>query len=123
MKNPYPCRGGIDFFFIDSKDGNTYPCGYRGHENMGKYWDLDKTPINKSFDCRQCDWECFRDPSELFGPILQGFSRPFSLLKKYRWDPRFFHLWLEDTKYYKATDFFDGRQPPDYGRLRRFGTF
>jgi hypothetical protein len=122
MKNPYPCRGGIDFFFIDSKDGNVYPCGYRGHENMGKYWDLDETPVNKSFDCRQCDWECFRDPSELFGPILQGFSRPFSLLKKYRWDPRFFHLWLEDANYYRATDFFDGRQPPDYGRLRRFGT-
>ncbi|WP_206172661.1 radical SAM protein [Acidilutibacter cellobiosedens] len=32
-----PCRGGIDFFFIDAKDGNTYPCGYRGNESMGKF--------------------------------------------------------------------------------------
>jgi MoaA/NifB/PqqE/SkfB family radical SAM enzyme len=119
---PYPCRGGIDFFFIDSKDGNTYPCGYRGHEDLGKYWDLGGKPTDESFECRQCDWECFRDPSELFGPLLQGFSRPLSLLKKYRWDPRFFQLWLEDIKYYRATDFFDGRQPPDYGRLRRFET-
>ena len=28
----YPCRGGIDFFFVDAKENNTYPCGYRGNE-------------------------------------------------------------------------------------------
>ena len=26
--------------------------------------DKDSRPV-----CRKCDWECFRDPSELFGPL------------------------------------------------------
>ena len=26
----YGCRGGIDFWFVNSVDGNAYPCGYRG---------------------------------------------------------------------------------------------
>ena len=25
----FPCRGGLDFFFISARDGNLYPCGYR----------------------------------------------------------------------------------------------
>lgn len=38
----YPCRGGIDYFFINSQDGNAYPCGYRGNESFGKYWEMDR---------------------------------------------------------------------------------
>ena len=38
---PMPCRGGTDFFYIDAKEGNTYPCGYRGCDNLGKFYDLD----------------------------------------------------------------------------------
>jgi MoaA/NifB/PqqE/SkfB family radical SAM enzyme len=116
----YPCRGGIDFFFIDSKDGNTYPCGYRGNENFGRYWELNCEVIGGQRDCHQCDWECFRDPSELFGPILQGLSDPFSLLKRLKGDRRFFRLWLDDLRYYRACDLFDGRKPPDYKRMRGF---
>lgn len=26
-ETPYPCRGGIDFFFVDADSGDTYPCG------------------------------------------------------------------------------------------------
>jgi MoaA/NifB/PqqE/SkfB family radical SAM enzyme len=117
---PYPCRGGMDFFFIDSKDGNTYPCGYRGHENFGKFWDLDLEQLDRNDACYLCDWECFRDPSELFGPILQGLSRPLQLLKKLKRDRSFFRLWLDDLRYYRACDLFDGRRPPDYRRLQHF---
>jgi MoaA/NifB/PqqE/SkfB family radical SAM enzyme len=116
----YPCRGGIDFFFVDSKDGNTYPCGYRGNENLGRFWnlELDKAPCPE--ECFQCDWECFRDPSELFGPFLEGLSSPLDLIGKFRRDSRYFDIWVDDLSYYRACDFFDGRKPPDFKRLRRF---
>lgn len=116
----YPCRGGIDFFFIDSRDGNTYPCGYRGNENFGKYWEIDWDKVHSNTDCYLCDWECFRDPSELFGPILQGVSNPLGLIKKIKNDPKHFCLWWEDLKYYRACDFFNGRSEPDYKKLKRF---
>ena len=114
----YPCRGGIDYFFVDSKEGNTYPCGYRGNENLGKFWDLDTNALNTRATCYQCDWECFRDPSELFGPLLHGRSNPLELFRKIRHDHEYFRLWLSDLKYSRACDFFDGRKPPDLNRLR-----
>jgi MoaA/NifB/PqqE/SkfB family radical SAM enzyme len=117
---PYPCRGGIDFFFIDSRGGNTYPCGYRGDENLGKYWALDRGTSTDGFPCYQCDWECFRDPSELFGPLLDLFSRPLDLLKKLKHEGHFFRLWVDDMKYYRACKLFDGRRPPDLSRMRGF---
>ena len=116
----YPCRGGIDFFFIDSRDGNTYPCGYRGNENFGKYWKIDWDKVRSEEDCRMCDWECFRDPSELFGPILQSVSNPFELIKKMKNDFQYFRLWWDDFKYYRACDFFNGREAPNYNRLKKF---
>ncbi|MBN2122988.1 MAG: radical SAM protein [Deltaproteobacteria bacterium] len=117
---PYPCRGGIDFFFIDCRDGDTYPCGYRGRENLGKYWDLDGTSRPRVAECRACDWECFRDPSELFGPILQGLSHPLALGGRILKEPAFFKLWVADILYARACDFFNGRRPPHYSRLGRF---
>jgi len=30
----HPCLGGHRYFFIDSKDGQTYPCGYRGQHQI-----------------------------------------------------------------------------------------
>jgi MoaA/NifB/PqqE/SkfB family radical SAM enzyme len=116
----YPCRGGIDFFFIDCKDGNVYPCGYRGDESLGRYWDLNSRPTHRQTECRQCDWECFRDPSELFGPILEGLSNPFRLFKRLIKDRYFFRLWLDDLGYYRACDLFDGRKPPNYNKMRGF---
>ena len=115
---PYPCRGGIDYFFVDCKEGNTYPCGYRGNENLGKYWDLKDKPQNSALTCHQCDWECFRDPSELFGPLLQLFSNPFALLRRARRDGHYFRLWMKDLQYYWACELFDGRKPLDQARLR-----
>ena len=116
----YPCRGGLDAFFVDSRDGNTYPCGYRGNENLGPFWDLDTRRLNGKAGCTRCDWECFRDPSELFGPLLQAGRAPLKLLGRIRRDPGYASLWREDLAYYRACDLFDGRRPPDYQRLARF---
>jgi MoaA/NifB/PqqE/SkfB family radical SAM enzyme len=117
---PYPCRGGIDFLFIDSRGGDTYPCGYRGEENLGKYWDLDKAMLKNKVPCHQCDWECFRDPSELFGPLLQAFSSPLDLLKKMTHEGLCFRLWVDDMKYYQVCRLFDGRRPPAVSQMRGF---
>jgi len=117
---PYPCRGGLDAFFVDSRGGDTYPCGYRGGENLGKLWMLDTGRQNGMAACRLCDWECFRDPSELFGPLLQARSSPIELIKKFRRDPEYFSIWRQDLLYYRACDFFDGRQPPNYRKISRF---
>ena len=105
---------------VDAQEGNTYPCGYRGNENLGKLWDLDLSALDTQTACLQCDWECFRDPSELFGPILHGLSHPIDLFREFRRDPQYFRLWLSDLKYYQACNFFDGRIPPDTIRLRNF---
>jgi hypothetical protein len=119
-RGPYPCRGGLDYFFISCEDGNTYPCGYRGLENLGKFWDLDIEGLDRDFACHQCDWECFRDPSELFGPLFQALSSPMGLIGKILRDGHFFRLWLGDIRYYRACGFFNGRKPPDYLRLNPF---
>lgn len=126
MEKPaYGCRGGIDFFFIDSSDGLAYPCGYRGNDGRGKFEDLDLcTRAYRSEDpcCTLCDWECFRDPSELFGPVLDVFSSPIMLLRRVRSNPEYFRTWLDDIRYYRACRLFDGRTPPDYKRLQQFSS-
>lgn len=116
----YPCRGGRDFFFIDARDGHSYPCGYRGNEDLGPFPDSGPAPEPGENDCRRCDWECFRDPSELFGPLLQALSHPCRLVLKLRRSPRFFALWGQDLRYYAACDFFDGRKPPRTAALAHF---
>jgi hypothetical protein len=116
----YPCRGGVDFFFVDSRDGNTYPCGYRGSESMGKFWNLNRGAGASDANCTLCDWECFRDPSELSGPLLQGISDPLGLLRRVVRDREYLNVWAEDLRYYWACEFFDGRRPPNLDRLHRF---
>ena len=116
----YPCRGGIDFFFVDARDGGTYPCGYRGDENLGKFWDVDLDSLDADAFCKACDWECFRDPSELFGPLLDTFSAPVRTVRKLAGDARFRRLWSEDLRYYRACDLFDGRRPMKPEKLARF---
>jgi len=106
-----PCHGGIDFFFIDSKEGNTYPCGYRGNENLGKFYDLDVSSLKSKPFCKACDWECFRDPSELLGFGINSVKHPLGYLNKSVKDATYHNLWKEDLKYYKMCDYFDGRKP------------
>ena len=116
----YPCRGGSDFFFIDAMDGNTYPCGYRGKDNLGKFWKLDIEKIDKVPSCRKCDWECFIDPSELLGPFLSLATKPLAFFERAVRDGDYFKLWLQDIRYFSACNFFDGRIPPDYKKLTAF---
>lgn len=116
----YACRGGIDFFFVDAQEMNTYPCGYRGAENLGKFWDLHLSELTEKPWCKQCDWECFRDPSELIGPVLDLFSQPWQLIKKLSRDRIFAKVWLEDIRYYRACRYFDATLPPDFRRLAKF---
>lgn len=119
-EHSFACRGGIDYFFIDARDGNTYPCGYRGKDNYGKYWNIDWKMIDRHAQCYACDWECFRDPSEILGPVFEGLSNPVGLFQKWRNDSVFFKLWLRDLKYYRACDLFDGRKPTQYEKLALF---
>lgn len=111
-----PCRGGIDFFFVDAKTANTYPCGYKG-KSLGKFWDLDLNRIDKKSFCKQCDWECFRDPSELLGNLVDLSGKPIYTLKRLLKDREYRKLLIDDFKYYKACDFFDGRRAPNYDKL------
>jgi MoaA/NifB/PqqE/SkfB family radical SAM enzyme len=119
---PYhACRGGIDYFFIDAQDGNTYPCGYRGSDNLGKFWDLDLSGSDGTASCSRCDWECFRDPSEMIGPLISLFTSPGHFYRTMIRDENFRRLWIEDIKYFTACDFFDCSKPPDLGKLESFG--
>ena len=117
----YPCRGGIDYFFVDCRDGLTYPCGYRGNDSLGYLWDLDMSSLDDSKkDCFLCDWECFRDPSELFGPIVEGLRDPRALFSRYRLQKPALQAWWQDIRYARACNFFDGRKPLVPERLRSF---
>jgi MoaA/NifB/PqqE/SkfB family radical SAM enzyme len=119
-ERPFPCLGGVDFFYINAADGNTYPCGYRGNGNLGKYWEIDWAALANTGTCRACDWECFRDPSELFGPLIQALRNPLELLQRIQRDREYFRLWINDLRYFRACDLFDGRRPPDYELLKSF---
>jgi hypothetical protein len=116
----YPCRGGTDFFFVDAKEGAAYPCGYRGDENLGKYWEINIKDLKTAASCRKCDWECFRDPSELMGPLSSLFSEPLTAVKKFVKDRDFARLWLQDISYFRACNFFNAEKPPDYRKLADF---
>jgi hypothetical protein len=117
----YACRGGIDFFFIDAANMDTFPCGYRGSENLGKFTDLDLDSLDSKAFCKLCDWECFRDPSELFGPVLDALRRPVALARKAASDREFFQEWLTDLRYYRACNYFSALEPPDRRKIERFG--
>lgn len=121
-KFSYPCRGGLDFFFVDAKQGNIYPCGYRGSEQLAGLPAFPEPRLGGAAACRKCDWECFRDPSELAGPLLELFDSPLQLFKRMIRNPGFFRLWQQDVRYYRACGYFDGRAAPDYQRLKRFGS-
>ena len=116
----YPCRGGLDFFFVDATAGHAYPCGYRSGEDLGPFWELTDLPAGKA-TCRRCDWECFRDPSELLGPFGMALSNPLEVLRTFSSRPELTRLWLSDLRYYLACDFFDGTRPMRPGKLAGFG--
>jgi len=114
----YGCRGGIDFFYINAGDGKTYPCGFRGSENLGDFWNLNMHTIAKKPFCQKCDWECFRDPTNLLSPVMS----PLSLLDALGKDRKFLQLALNDIRYYAACDYFNGTVAPDYKKLAAYST-
>ncbi|MBI2470655.1 MAG: radical SAM protein [Planctomycetes bacterium] len=116
----YPCLGGYGSFFIDAQEGNAYPCGYRGKENLGKYWEMESVNIDHKPSCLKCDWECFRDASEFFGPIQDIFTMPWKFMKRTVTDNQYIRLWLKDILYFRACDFFNGRVPPNFKKLSKF---
>jgi MoaA/NifB/PqqE/SkfB family radical SAM enzyme len=122
-QDTYGCRGGIDFFFVGAAGGHAHPCGYRGNEDLGPMETLDirrRRPAKAGAACRRCDWECFRDPSEMFGPLLEAVYDPVRLLLRIAKNPRMLATWATDLRYYRACDLFDGRRPPAPEKLRRF---
>lgn len=116
----HPCLGGISYFFIDAVSGDTYPCGYRGKDNSGPFHRFKPAAGIQGKPCRKCDWECFRDPSEMIGPLIDLFSAPHRLAKKIFTDPEYFKVWTKDLSYYRACDFFNGRKPLNPSKLERF---
>jgi MoaA/NifB/PqqE/SkfB family radical SAM enzyme len=108
----FPCLGGSAYFFIDCKDGRLYPCGYRGNEDLGE--DLEKAIIQGRRykpSCMKCFWECFRDPSHLFGLARYMIRHPALCFIKKQIDPPMMKLWFADIGYYIRNDFFNGRRP------------
>lgn len=124
LLTPFPCRGGLDYFFINAGDGKTYPCGYRGQDCLGDYTVDDPLHYSSAKDlaCTRCDWECFRDPSEFFGPLTHALRRPISLCTTYKRSLEFYRHWLSDIRYYRACNFFDGRTGIDTAKLAHFST-
>jgi hypothetical protein len=97
---------------MDSRDGHIYPCGYRGDEDMGaSVAELRKSQDNPKPFCKICLWECFMDPSQLFGIFRHVIRRPFNGRFKKAPDRQMLRLWFGDMKYYLACGFFDGRKP------------
>ncbi len=109
----FPCLGGIRYFYMDSRDGHFYPCGYLGDRDMGA--DLThaaKENGKEKPSCMRCHWECFRDPSQLFGIARYSIRHPIRVFFQKKLDPVMLKQWIGDLKYYIKHDFFDGRAVP-----------
>jgi len=115
------CRGGVDYFFVDAKRGHAFPCGYRGTDDLGPYWELKLDGPAAAADCRKCDWECWRDPSELSDLGILALRRPWAFAARFVTDPSYVRTWFEDLCYMGACSYFSARVKPDYKRLARFG--
>ncbi|MDR3144791.1 MAG: radical SAM protein [Treponema sp.] len=109
----FPCLGGICYFYMDSRDGHIYPCGFRGDEDMGvSVAELRGPAGDQQPFCEKCHWECFMDPSQLFGVLRYVIRHPLKTYFGRALDRQLLRLWFEDARYYLACDLFDGRKPP-----------
>jgi hypothetical protein len=107
----FPCLGGICYFYMDSRDARIYPCGFREMEDLGaSIGEIRNRKNTEAPLCGRCHWECFRDPSHLFGIARYLVRHPFRQLAGRGLDSQMVKLWLEDVRYYLHCGFFDGRR-------------
>ncbi|MDY0306567.1 MAG: radical SAM protein [Desulfovibrionaceae bacterium] len=116
----FPCRGGVDFFFVQAGGLTAFPCGYRGGEPLGPFPDLDVSRLSRRASCSACDWECFRDPSVLAGPLLELAMRPLAGVWRLLRDRELARAWLDDLRYSRACGNFSLRSAPDAWHMARF---
>jgi len=116
----FACYGGIDYFFVESSSGHAFPCGFRAAADMGSYEELDTKKIKEKPECRLCDWECFRDPSNQTGPLVEFFRNPFKVAKMFITDREFMVEWWKDLFYYFACGMFNFKTAPIYDRMEHF---
>ncbi len=117
-KFEYSCRGGIDYFYLDAQNGHIFPCGYRAEDDLGQIWDFDINELRKlEPNCTKCDWECFRDPTELVQPMIEFYRYPLHSIYKL-FSERKKKLWLKDLLYFYACDFFNLRSKPNYLKMK-----
>ena len=84
----------------------------RGQETLGFPLRAAQLPTDFKQLCRQCDWECFRDLSHLFGPLVDAFKNPWAVARRFARDREWSWLWAGDMRYYRACGWFHGRIPP-----------
>jgi MoaA/NifB/PqqE/SkfB family radical SAM enzyme len=106
----FPCLGGQRFLFVDAARGQVFPCGYREQESLGAADQIDWSDTFLPGDCTACDWECFRDPSDLLGPVWLGLTNPAALWQLWRQGDLPVRDWVGDLFYYAQTGFFNGRR-------------
>lgn len=117
-----PCRGGMDYFYVSAADGHLYPCGFRGTESLGDATEPANWRRDTRSDCRRCDWECFRDPSQVLAPLAGLLLRPDRRLRWLVSDPGSVRTWYQDWRYFSACGYFATFRPPRPDRLAGFET-
>ncbi|MBF0480777.1 MAG: radical SAM protein [Desulfovibrionaceae bacterium] len=120
LRRGHGCLGGRDFVFIDAKDMRMYPCGYRGNEPMEDFPAGGARRRGREKKCELCDWECFRDPSNLLGPLLELRRSPARGLRRLLADKEWAGVWLEDLAYFRACGWFDATRAPEPSRMAKF---
>jgi MoaA/NifB/PqqE/SkfB family radical SAM enzyme len=98
-KKSMGCFGGDCFFFVDTT-GKVYPCGFKEEKSFGDFLYFEDNIASKN-DCKDCDWECFRDPSALFNPLVK-LTNPLYLFNNIN---TYYYL-LKDITYYAKSRFF-----------------
>ena len=114
------CRGGLDYYYVAASDATLYPCGFRGLEALGDPADECAWATGAEVECRRCDWECFRDPSQLFAPPAGLLRHPLRKARQALADRHGLRLWYEDLRYYSACDYFATSRGPRFDELARF---
>jgi uncharacterized Fe-S cluster-containing radical SAM superfamily protein len=115
-----PCRGGVDFFYISASTKQLYPCGFRGTEPLGDPADPASWKSRRRPNCYGCDWECFRDPSQLVAPFTRITRHPMRTARWAAGKREEARLWRQDWSYYSACSYFSSAAPLDSDRLLKF---